>query len=54
MQHDLFTADWTKGATFAAMGLDPVAFGRLPQCTATAVLLRKDPFGLFVASQWEW
>lgn len=54
MQPDLPTSAWTKGAAFSALGADPDLYGPLPQCTATALVLRKDPFGVFVATQWEW
>lgn len=54
MQPDLSSSAWTKGAAFSALGADPTLYGTLPQCTATVVALRKDPFGAFLAAQWEW
>ena len=53
-QAGLASSEWTKGATFSAVGVDPRIYGPLPQCTAAALAIRKDPFGLFLASQWEW
>ncbi len=47
-------AHWTKGATFAVLDTDPALYGPLPQLTAATVFLKKEPFGLFFATQWEY
>ena len=45
-------AAWTKGLVFAALDMDLDSYGQMPQATATAFALRRDPFSLFLVSQW--
>lgn len=54
VQPGLPASEWTKGAAYSALGADPRVYGPLPQITATALAIRKDPRGLFLATQWEW
>ena len=45
---------WTKGIVFTSLDMPLDEFGALPQATATAIVLRRDPFSLFLLTQWEW